>query len=1097
MKKEFVIALTASGVILTSVSGAHLLQASQEKNSDILHVNPVGEISNSRLRTSRSSGAIFAKEGNQKVLTVLVNLSDSPFTKDEKYYSDMLYGSGVDSLKSYLESQSNGKMTISPATTTGTTYPGIIKVDINSADVSELAYNNYEGQLNLSHQILDQVKGQIDLSSADENGDKQFNDSWFVDSADDNDELFINMIFSGSVDKDGGSNDKLQAWPHVAHFNTTLGEYTLNNSGLITSEKHQGTVIGLSTFAHEFMHNLNGRDMYADTTSIGLWSIMSKSYGNRDGTDTAFHANPLDPLHKIRMGWTTPVKVDLTKASSTIDIDKTKTYYIEHPTNKDIVYLLDYRDFDDIYEKANYRYGLRGDGLVVWQLNKNSLKADWNDDWQFNTGGIRSSVFVLPKNTGEGATVENTLTPVGSTLTIDGLADVSIKVNNHQLVVKTNATTPEITYSINAIDRKFKQGTNITDDMLLEGVTVKGSDGSDVTAQSNLTVTNTIRPNESGDFTATYNATYNGKALTKTIKVTVEANNNIMAPPVIHAQDKQIVAGSNWNPKEGVTAENGNGEDITKDLVVYEDTVKPDTPGRYIVVYGVTDSLGQETVLDIVVTVVENDGSGSTTPDKDTTAPVITGADTKVIKVGEIFKPLEGVSAKDNVDDVVEVRVKYTNVNNKEPGTYKVIYEATDKAGNKATVERTVQVIGDTDTTPTKDTVPPVLKASSDKIKIPVGAEFDEKSIVTATDNVDGEINHAIQITKSNLNKEKPGVYSITYEVKDKAGNKSTLTVQVEVYKSEVQFVIPDVRVHKGSKFDPKAGIKVIDATGKDVTDKVVVSGDVDTSDIGTHKVKYTYTDSQGNKVSHIRNVEVVAEDANIVPPTVDIEYRVIKVGTKFDIADGITAKSHDGTDLTKSIKLKSGEIDSNSVGLYPLVYSVEDADGNVTEIDRVMLVLPMDIEAGSPHIFLKTNKIEKGSKFDPKSIAVAVDKEDGLLGDIVVKTNNVDTSKVGIYTVSYSVIDSDGNVANQSFEVEVVEKVSMDDSNDKVDSNDDKEEPVKDDNKPLEGGELNVGTEGGKYQIPTTGTIASSGLFAGVLSTLSGLVLAFRNKRK
>lgn len=1093
MKKQFVVALTTSGIILTSITGAHLLQANQSSKKELPHISPIGEISNSRLRTVNSSKAIFAKAGNQKVLTLLVNISDSPFQNDEKYYSDMMFGSGIDSVKSYLENQSNGKMTISPVETTGTTYPGVIKVDVDANTLPEVGYKDYDKQLEVAHNLLNQVKDQINFGSADTNGDKMFNDSWQIDVENDADELFINVVFSGNMEANGGGN-KVQAWPHSPKFNTKIGEYTLQNSGLITSEKTGNKVIGMSTYAHEFLHNLNARDMYADTTSIDLWSIMSKSYGNRDGSETGYHANTLDPVHKLRMGWTTPVKVDLTKPSSTLEITKGKTYWMQHPTNDDIVYILDYRDFDDVYEKANYRYGLRGDGLIVWQINKSKVATDWDDDWQLNTGGVRSSVFVLPKNTGQGATVENTLTPVGSTLTIDGLDDISIKVNNHQLVVKTNVKPPELTYTINAIDRKFKQGTNITDKALLEGVTVVDSQGTDVTQNSQLSVKHNAESNKPGDYTATYTAVCDGKTITKTVKITVEKNENLMSPPVIHAEDKTIKVGSSWNPKDGVTAEDGHGNNISKDIQVFQDTVKPNEPGKYIVVYKVTDSIGQETTKQIVVTVVKNEEEK---PNKDTTAPVIKGVDTKVIKVGEIFKPLDNVSATDNVDGVVEVRVTYSNVNNKTPGTYKVVYEAVDRAGNKTTVERVVKVIGDDEDINQKDTVPPVIKAKSDKIKIPVGAEFDELSIVTATDNIDKDVTQNIRVTNSDLNIDKPGVYTISYEVRDKAGNIGKLSVKVEVYNSKVQFVIPDTRIHQGDKFDPKANIKVLDASGKDVTDKVEISGDtVNENELGKYKVKYTYTDKQGNKLSHVRIVEVVSKDANIEPPVIDIDYSVIKVGSEFEPLDGVTAKSAGGEDLTKSVELVSGEIDSKTVGLYVLVYSVKDADGNIAMKERKMLVLPMEIEEGAPHIFLKRSKIIKGSEFDPKDIVVAVDKEDGLLDEIVVKTNNVDINKLGFYTVAYSAIDSDGNLANKSFEVEVVEQVSIGDTQEpdqQPNSNQDKEEDK--DTNLSSGGELNVGTNVNKGGIPITGTVKIGGVVAGILSALSGAVLLFKNK--
>lgn len=1115
MSKKFVIATTVTGLVLTSVSGVHLLQASQTE--DAKPGAPVGVNSNSSLRALYGSKATPAsKQGNQKVLVLMINMSDSPFQQGEDYYNNVIFGGGPDSVKSYIEDQSNNKFTISPVTTTGTTHQGVIKVDLNSDEFGAVDSSNYEKQHQIVNAALEKAKAQIDFSSADANGDNAFNDSWFTDNDNNKEELQVTAIISGNAVKTtraGGTN--IQSWPHSFQLQTNVNGYTLHNSGLVTSERVNDATLGASIFSHEFLHNLNARDMYNDNMSIGLWSIMDKSYGNRDDTNKGFHSNTLDPVHKLKFGWATAEKVDLS-ATQTLDIRKDKVYYIQDPADTNIVYLLDYRDFDNIYEHANYRYGLRGDGLILWRIDKAQAATDWNDsDWAVNTQGPRTSMYVIPKDRGDGPNVANTMTPVGQTLILDNLK-TSITVNNHQLVVKPNAEKPVGKPTINAIDRKIKQGSVFKE---MEGVTATASDGTDIT--EHVTVNHNVNTTEPGDYVATYSVEYNGESTTKSVKVTVEPNTNIMAKPTINAENKTLSVGDEWKPKEGVTATDGNGNDITKDIQVYEDTVNTNTEGRYIVVYGVTDSIGQETVKDIVVTVVGK--SNDPVPEKDTTPPVIEGADSKVIKVGEKFSPLAGVSAKDNVDDVVEVRVASSNLNNKQPGTYQIVYEAIDKAGNKATVTRTITVIadeGEEDNKP-QDVTPPKLTATSTKVKIPVGSNFDPLTLIKSIDNVDGDITHEVKFN-SNVKLDTPGKYKIEYTSVDKAGNKSSLILDIEVYKSNIKFIAPNLRIHKGTEFDAMRGVKVLDESGKDVTSEVKVSGDtVNTDELGTYKVKYTFKDSNGNNIEHVRLVEVVAKSENVEPPKFKVDYRVIKQGTTFKSEEGISATDAKGNDISKNIKLIDGTIDSKVVGAYPLIYSVEDADGNVSIIDRIMYVVPMDLKPGAPTIFLKTQRVIKDSEFDPKSIVYALDKEDGLLNEaLVVKKNDVDTSKLGVYKVDYSVIDSESNVANQAFDIEVVEKAQIDDKPDtdkpnpnKPDSNkpnsnesgsnnltdepnDNSSEDTAKPNAP-NGGELNVGTNvNGNSPIPSTGTLASGGFVAGIITTLSGIVLGFRRRK-
>lgn len=73
----------------------------------------------------------------------------------------------------------------------------------------------------------------------------------------------------------------------------------------------------------------------------------------------------------------------------------------------------------------------------------------------------------------------------------------------------------------------------------------------------------------------------------------------------------------------------------------------------------------------------------------DTEAPVISGVKDRTFNIGDTVTYTSGVSAKDNVDGEVEVVVDKSSVDVKKAGSYKVIYTATDKAGNVAKAEAT------------------------------------------------------------------------------------------------------------------------------------------------------------------------------------------------------------------------------------------------------------------------------------------------------------------------------------------------------------------------------------------------------------------------
>lgn len=112
----------------------------------------------------------------------------------------------------------------------------------------------------------------------------------------------------------------------------------------------------------------------------------------------------------------------------------------------------------------------------------------------------------------------------------------------------------------------------------------------------------------------------------------------------------------------------------------------------------ITNKVKTEIKKDKIIYTVE-DSNGNKTKKvrnlilKDDKEPIITLNDNNYVYVhqGDEYKD-EGAIAIDNCDDNIAVNI-INNVNTNELGEYKVIYEAIDKANNKAIVERIVKVI--------------------------------------------------------------------------------------------------------------------------------------------------------------------------------------------------------------------------------------------------------------------------------------------------------------------------------------------------------------------------------------------------------------------
>ena len=159
----------------------------------------------------------------------------------------------------------------------------------------------------------------------------------------------------------------------------------------------------------------------------------------------------------------------------------------------------------------------------------------------------------------------------------------------------------------------------------------------------------------------------------------------------------------------------------------------------------------------------------SPSPVSDTIAPVITLlGDTRVeIDEGTSFSD-PGATANDNVDGTVSVSV--SGAVGSEPGTYTLVYSATDSAGNQSQVSREVVVVA-------RDSTPPVISLIGDTtVEILEGETFEDPG-ATATDDRDGHVD----ITVSGNVGVTPGIYTLTYSATDTSGNLSEVVRTVEV----------------------------------------------------------------------------------------------------------------------------------------------------------------------------------------------------------------------------------------------------------------------------------------------------------------------------
>lgn len=161
-------------------------------------------------------------------------------------------------------------------------------------------------------------------------------------------------------------------------------------------------------------------------------------------------------------------------------------------------------------------------------------------------------------------------------------------------------------------------------------------------------------------------------------------------------------------------------------------------------------------------------------PAEDTTAPVINGVTDGqkiMVNLGDEEFALPKVTATDGYDGTVAV-MRTGEVNLAQEGEYKIVYTATDKAGNIATATLTVVVDGQA----------PVINGVTDGQKIYVKLNNEEFTLpeVTATDAVDGEVAVTIE-GENDIDVTAEGEYEVSYSAKDSLNHETTATITVVV----------------------------------------------------------------------------------------------------------------------------------------------------------------------------------------------------------------------------------------------------------------------------------------------------------------------------
>lgn len=151
-----------------------------------------------------------------------------------------------------------------------------------------------------------------------------------------------------------------------------------------------------------------------------------------------------------------------------------------------------------------------------------------------------------------------------------------------------------------------------------------------------------------------------------------------------------------------------------------------------------------------------------------------------------------------------------------------------------------------------------------------------------------------------------------------------------------------------GTAFDSMKGVKAIDDKGNDITDKVKVTGSVDTSKEGEYVLTYSIVDSEEEPITRVVRV-IPNPEFNVSGSDYVRTYK----GEEFDHKQGLTVTDSKGNDITSSVTCE-GNVDINKLGSYNLKYYVPDKKEPILE--RTVDV----IEKNVFNVYLNNEKLQK-----------------------------------------------------------------------------------------------------------------------------------------
>lgn len=313
--------------------------------------------------------------------------------------------------------------------------------------------------------------------------------------------------------------------------------------------------------------------------------------------------------------------------------------------------------------------------------------------------------------------------------------------------------------------------------------------------------------------------------------------------------------------------------------------------------------------------------------------PIIYGASDKTINAGDTIDLLDGVTAIDETDGDITASIVVTGtVETNTPGTYTIVYYVEDLSGNSEEVTITVTVVESGAVG--GPTVSAIANSNFSELSS-VTDEFVELQGTLAVSDVavDGDSSISLTLPGTSWG----GIYVIMTDPVDVSiYNAVSISAQIPDSVTELTFKLED-----GTNNATVNLLDYADSTSGDWTTYVIPMAAFSNLDFTNFKVIgfWNAKDVDGNYAAvtmlfdnfrFFDNSGSVDTTSPVISGAVDATYYLNET---VDLTAGVTAVDNIDGNITANINI-DGTVDTTTLGVYTITYSVSDAAGNYTEVE-------------------------------------------------------------------------------------------------------------------------------------------------------------------